>query len=536
MDAAQLLEEFGTVAEAPGGVDELRGLVLDLAIRGRLVEGHSGWGTAASTLEQSKPRKKADLNPVDDEPFTIPDHWRWVRFSRVAEHRLGKMLDKAKNQGELRPYLRNANVRWFDFELSDLLEMRVREDELDEVTLRPGDLVICEGGEPGRCAIWSGDPGVMVIQKALHRARPIKGVRSRYLALCLWAATMTGRITEFFTGATIKHFTGRSLARFPVPLPPTGEQDQILTRVDELLALIDELETQQSRRSQLSSLLPPSLYQPLTTAATPTGRTTAWRRVVTHFDDLTTHPDQVPALRQAILELAVRGRLVEAGAESRDSRLPCRLEGPDGELLPEGWTWATPEELRSDAKYSLAIGPFGSNLLKSDYRSEGVPLVFVREITRKAFGDEKTKFVTPEKAVDLRAHQILPGDLLITKMGAPPGDTAIYPLSRPPAIITADCIRFVPTSDLVDTSYLRAAIESPVARRQILDITKGVAHQKISLKRFRSILLPVPPLAEQDRIVARVDELMSLCDDLEDRLTCRQSIQERLAEALTAVA
>lgn len=221
----------------------------------------------------------------------------------------------------------------------------------------------------------------------------------------------------------------------------------------------------------------------------------------------------VGRLRNAIYQLAVAGRLVcqDPADAAVDSPSVKSLPG----ALPRGWAWLLPDALAASARHALTIGPFGSSLLKADYRSEGVPLVFVREITARTFGGAKTRYVSPAKAEELAAHTVRSGDLLITKMGSPPGDTAIYPDDRPPGIITADCVKLTPNPKLVMAQFLQIAIESPMVRARIVDITKGVAHQKISLARFREIPLPVAPLPEQKRIVEKVDQLMALCDDLE---------------------
>jgi type I restriction enzyme S subunit len=251
------------------------------------------------------------------------------------------------------------------------------------------------------------------------------------------------------------------------------------------------------------------------------------------FDALLNGPESVEELRAAILELAVRGRLVpsELGA----TPVPVGAEGSEGPVeLPHGWRWATPDDLKSNEKNALAIGPFGSNLLRTDYTDSGVPLVFVRDITSRQFGGPRAKYVSTAKAKELSSHFVYPGDLLITKMGSPPGDTAIYPLQNEPAIITADCIRFAPDPTLTSSDFLQVAIESTLVRSQIVDITMGVAHQKVSLGRFRTVLLPLPPVAEQKRIVAKVDELMKLCDALEDALHRAEDTAKNLADALVA--
>ena len=129
----------------------------------------------------------------------------------------------------------------------------------------------------------------------------------------------------------------------------------------------------------------------------------------------------------------------------------------------------------------------------------------MRDIKRECFDETDARYVTPQKATELHQHTVEGGDVLITKMGEPPGDTAYYPLGYAPAVITADCIKLRPNPRLAHAKYLVHCIRSEVVRNQIEEITKGVAHQKISLDRFRTIALPIPSLAEQTEIVSRIE-------------------------------
>lgn len=179
--------------------------------------------------------------------------------------------------------------------------------------------------------------------------------------------------------------------------------------------------------------------------------------------------------------------------------------------LPPGWTLAYPDDIKADSPNSLAIGPFGSNLKVSDYRDVGVPLVFVRNIRAQAFASSDLQFVSRAKAESLRSHIVRQGDLLVTKMGDPPGDVAIYPLSEE-GIVTADCIKLTPNPS-IDARYLLYALRTPGARRQIIQITQGVAQPKVSLARFRrGVQIPLAPAAEQKRIVAAIEEQFSRLD------------------------
>lgn len=158
--------------------------------------------------------------------------WQCKKVGEIADHSLGKMLDKAKNRGTPKPYLRNFNVRWFDFDLSDLLQMRFEPEEEGRYTAVKGDVLVCEGGYPGRAAIWQHDEPIY-FQKALHRVRFREPERSRWFLYYLHFKDLDGTLKAHFNGAGIQHFTGEALAQFEIPLPPIPEQQRIVAILDE---------------------------------------------------------------------------------------------------------------------------------------------------------------------------------------------------------------------------------------------------------------------------------------------------------------
>ena len=153
-------------------------------------------------------------------------------MSEIAQHSLGKMLDKSKNKGEPRPYLRNLNVRWFEFALNDVLEMRFLPEEEARYTAVNGDVLICEGGYPGRAAIWTDDEPIY-FQKALHRVRFHEPERNKWFVYYLHFRDLEGTLSKHFNGAGIQHFTGEALAKFELPIPPLPEQQRIVGILDE---------------------------------------------------------------------------------------------------------------------------------------------------------------------------------------------------------------------------------------------------------------------------------------------------------------
>lgn len=165
-----------------------------------------------------------------------PD-WPVVSLGDVAELCLGKMLDARKNKGQPFPYLRNPNVGWFDVDTSDIREMPFETRELERYSLRAGDVLICEGGEAGRAAIWDGRIPEMKFQKAIHRVRPGADLLNRFLVHKLRADYFGGRLADYYTGTTIKHLTGQDLARYTLPLPAIAEQRRIAEVLDRAEAL-----------------------------------------------------------------------------------------------------------------------------------------------------------------------------------------------------------------------------------------------------------------------------------------------------------
>ena len=258
--AAFALKNLAPLTTRTDQIKALRQTILSLAVRGKLVKQNPNDEPASELLKRRKIAVSSAM------PFELPASWVWVNVGAVAVTRLGKMLDKAKNKGTPRRYLRNINVRWFDFDLSDLLEMRFEDSELSEFTLQFGDVLICEGGEPGRAAVWDGREDDIYFQKAIHRVRFLTIVDSGFFVKALRASADDGRLAEYFTGTGIKHFTGKSLAAYLFPLPPLPEQHRIITRVHELIALCDRLEAslatgEDTRRRLLDALLREVLMQ-----------------------------------------------------------------------------------------------------------------------------------------------------------------------------------------------------------------------------------------------------------------------------------
>lgn len=512
---------LSSLAHEVGDLDLLRSAILALAVRGRLVEQREEERLAGDSVEPCG-------GPT---PWELPASWCWATFESVCESRLGKMLDKANNTGKPRLYLRNANVQWFRIDLRDLRELRIEDEDVEKYTLRDGDLLICEGGEPGRAAICGPDDAGLVFQKALHRARPNERVLSNYLLYVLRADTWSGRLSELFTGATIRHLTGRNLAKHLLPIPPVAEQHRIVAKVDELMASVAQLESAHHARDAIRSSARRSTLQALVENG-------AWDRVRDNWDSLFTTPESVGVLRRTILDLAVRGRLVEQRQE----------EGTGEDLLPE----IMEARAKMIAAAEIRKHSVSSDVSKAE-KSLGVPATWTwsRLGLVAAILDHRREPVNEEE----RARRIegKPAEALFPYYGATRQQGWIddYRFDQEVVLLGEDGVPFFdplrPKAYLVsgacwvnNHAHVLAGIHFSngflLHYLNAFDyegrVPKGATRTKLNQGKMRDIPVPVPPLAEQHRIAAKVDELMALCDDLEARLCEVEEISEKLAKSV----
>jgi type I restriction enzyme S subunit len=230
---AQLETIKTSMANIPLLLKDFRQQVLTQAVTGKLTE---EW------------RKGKELN-----------EWQESPLSDFSDARLGKMLDNAKNSGELVSYLGNINVRWSEIDFSDLKQMKVEPKELHKYELLKGDILVCEGGEPGRAAIWKYNRNDVIFQKALHRIRLNENVLPDFFLYNLKIDSQNNKLEQLFTGTTIKHLTGRSFSTYTILIPETKEQQEIVRRVENLFAKADAIEQQYKTLKASIDTLPQAL-------------------------------------------------------------------------------------------------------------------------------------------------------------------------------------------------------------------------------------------------------------------------------------
>lgn len=319
----------------------------------------------------------------------LPRGWVDVKLGEVADAQLGKMLDKAKrSDGALLPYLRNINVRWGLFDLNDLFQMPFTDHEAEKFAIRDGDVLVCEGGEPGRSAVWAGGDTEIKFQKALHRVRLYGGIDPRWLVHYLRLEAGRGRLSDHFTGTTIKHFTGEALARYQIPLPPLREQRRIVAQIEALL--------ERGRRAQEAlEAIPPLLEcqrQAILAAAFRGDLTAAWRAQ---------HPETETAEH-----LLARLAPADGGEAPRPDR-----RWTSHHPIPSTWVWAS-LAMVTEIKGGLAKGK-----KRSDQKAvRPVPYLRVANVQRGYLNLSEIKEIDATES-EIDDLLLRPGDILFNEGG-----------------------------------------------------------------------------------------------------------------------
>ena len=251
-----LVEAYGKAEEQLSKLnaefpDKLRKSILQRAVQGKLTERDPADEPASELLKRIKKeketliksgkiKKEKPLSPVaeGESPFDIPDTWKWVKIGELFHHNTGKALNSSDVLGNPYEYITTSNVYWERFDLDNLKTMLFTEVELDKCTVQKGDLLVLEGGDCGRAAIWDYDFPIR-IQNHIHRLRPYAELCVKYFYFIFYLYKNTGIING--KGIGIQGLSSNVLHSLIVPLPPLAEQKRIVKRVEELLALCDEL-------------------------------------------------------------------------------------------------------------------------------------------------------------------------------------------------------------------------------------------------------------------------------------------------------
>ena len=484
---------------------ELKNSILQLAIQGKLVEQRPEEGTAEELFAQiqeekqrliaeKKIKKEKPLPEIteDEKPFDIPDSWKWVHLNSIAASSLGKTLDKAKNTGNLQPYLCSINVYWNGISLDKVKEARFEEIELSKYLLQKGDLLICEGGDVGRSSVWEHDV-TMYYQNALHRVRFYQNINPYFYKYLIECYKGMGIIDKFSKGVTIKHLVQSSLNTMWLPLPPLAEQKRIVAKIEELLPYIDRYEQAWSKLEQFNSRFPEDMKKSLLQYAIQ-GKLVEQRPEEGTVEELFA---QIQEEKQ---------RLIAEKKIKKEKPLPEITDDEKPFDIPDSWKWVRLRDICSkitDGTHrsppNLEIGAY-KYITAKNIKDSGIDLTNISYVSQDVHNEIYSR-CNPEQ-----------GDILLIKDGATTGVVTVNNLVEAFSMLSS--VALLKQSIFVDAWYVVYALRSDLFYKVIRSQMKGTGITRITLKQIEPMVIPLPPLAEQKRIIEKLEQLLPLCERL----------------------
>lgn len=421
------------------------------------------------------------VKDIEDEiPFEVPEGWAWCRLTNVAITELGKTLDAKKNKGESYDYLCALNVKWYTFDFTTLKQIRLEEKEKERYLVRKGDLLICEGGDVGRSAIWESDNPIYY-QNALHRVRFYQNINQYFFLHVLNYYKNIGLIDDVSGGVTIKHFTQNSMQKLLFPLPPLAEQERIVSVIKNIFSQIDTLDQNKS--------------------------------------DLQT---AINKTKSKILDLAIHGKLVpqdpndEPAEEllkriaTSDNRPYKKIEEEEPYELPSNWSWCYLCDICSKIKRGKSpkytdkstIMAFAQKCNQKDGPTSLEKALYIDESSLKKYQeDEKMQF--NDIVINSTGTGTL-GRVGIFNCPIPDDVNAVYPDSH------VTTVRILPE---IDKLYCYYFIKNKQSYLETMG--EGSTNQKeLKPDTISSLYFPLPPYSEQLRIVSKIEELFSYLDKI----------------------
>ena len=497
---------------------QLRQKILDLAIRGQLVPQDSSDEPASVLLEKIRAEKQTlieqkkikkdkkssyitcDLSPyqkysehfadgsskdiTDEIPFEIPENWAWCRLGEIGVSELGKTLNSNKDTGELTPYLCSINIHWTCINLEEVKKTRFTKEEQRKYILLKNDLLVCEGGDIGRCFIWD-LPIPMYYQNALHRIRFYNEINPFFFKFAIEYYKNIHILDKYSKGVTIKHLTKTALHSICFPLPPLSEQRRIVEKIEELLALVDDLET---NKTDLQSYIKQAKSKVLEMAV--------------RGELVPQNPNDEPA---SVLLERIKKEQKSSKSKGKTTEHNTHYEEELLFDIPENWVWCRLGEV-CDFENGFAFS-------SDNYCSQGVPLIRISNIQNSKIDLKDVVFV--DKIVDEK-FIVEKGDLLIAMSGATTGKMGNYTFEEKAYLnqrvgnirIKAESILYPKYRDFFMLTK----------SNDVLKMAYGGAQPNISGKMIESLLLPLPPLEEQHRIVEKIEHIFAVLDELEENI------------------
>lgn len=553
MNAERLFALYDRVADAPDAIDRLRRFVLDLAVRGKLVEQNPADEPASELLKRiaaekarranaGRTRRKKAVHPqMAPPPFDLPRTWCWASLGAVFQYDAGtkcdpKALDTSAWLLELRDIEKGTG------RLLNRVRLGERESRSTKSRFLPGDVLYGKLRPYLNKVIVASETGYSTTE--IVAIRPYLPLSSEYCALALRRPDFVDYVTRLGQGTKMPRLRTKDAVVAPFPLPPLAEQRRIVAKVDQLMALCDRMEETRAAREGTRDRLTKASYARLSDTETDASTFRSHARFAIHaLPALTARADQVEHLRQTIRNLAVRGKLVEQDPREGSGRdihariTPAGLSSSHtGSLskaidgmhpIPSSWTWLSLGQ-------AIVAGPRNGLSPRPSKREDAPRAVTLTATTSGIFDGSHFKRVDADIRPDSE-YWLQPNDLLFQRGNTPEyvGMAAIYD-GPPGAFIFPDLMIRVRLSPAVNLRFVHLFCVSPAARTYFSENATGAQKTmpKINQAVLRALPIPLPPLSEQFRIVAKVDEFMALSEQLEAGLGAADGTRSRLLDSL----
>jgi len=562
-----LLDQFETLTEAPNGIPKLRELILQLAVQGKLVPQDPSDEPASVLLEKIKTEKERLIKEgkikeeksiaptrLEETPYEVPGNWEWARFQDICSYIQRGKGPEYVDEREI-PVISQKCIQWSGFDISKarFVKPSSLEHYAPERYVRSGDLLWNSTGlgTIGRANVYVREENNYEMVVADSHVTIVRSILMESQFIFNWIASpyVQDEIENLASGSTKQvELNTSTIKQYIIPVAPVKEQKRIVAKVDQLMALCDELEERQSKKKETKLKLNRASLNRLT-ASRKEDLTANWRNLRDSFTLVYDTPETIPELRQTILQLAVQGKLVpqdpsdepasvlleriKAEKERLVKERKLREEKPlpliaDQEIphkLPEGWIWCRLCEickLVTDGKHGDCDNQENSGyyfLSAKDIVGGELNYLNARQIM-------KEDFLEVHKRTNLEL-----GDILLSNAGsigkiavAKDKDKVRYTTFQKSVAIIK------PVKPFILLSYLVYALSYDIA--MLLRIAQGTSVKNLLLRDLKSLKIPLPPSEEQKRIVAKVDQLMALCDELEDKLQRSTNQTQKLLESV----
>ena len=476
---------------------ELKNSILQFAIQGKLVEQRPEEGPAEELfvqiqkekqrlVKEGKIKKEKPLPEISEEekPFKIPKSWMWVRVGALFQHNTGKALNSINRTGKCLKYITTSNLYWNRFELNQLKEMFFTDSEIEKCTVKKGDLLVCEGGDIGRAAIWQSDKDIR-IQNHIHRLRPYYPICVKFFYYLFFLYKQAGLIGG--KGIGIKGLSSKAIHVLVFPLPPLAEQKRIVVKIEELLPYIDSYEQAWNKLEQLNKRFPGDMKKSLLQYAIQ-GKLVEQR------------PEEGTAEELFAQIQEEKQRLVKEGKIKKEKPLPEITEKEKPFEIPDSWMWVRVGALfqHNTGKALNSINRTGKCLKYITTSNLYWNRFELNQLKEMFFTDSEIEKCTVKK-----------GDLLVCE-GGDIGRAAIWQSDKD-IRIQNHIHRLRPYYPICVKFFYYLFF---LYKQTGLIGGKGIGIKGLSSKAIHVLVFPLPPLAEQKRIVAKLEQLLPLCERL----------------------